>query len=142
MSFKKDYAFGKMKEREILDTINAKFKDNIKLVKSAYSSYDFKGDKRIYELKSRNNLYSAFPTTLIPFNKIIDKQKIIFLFYFIDGLYYIRYRKEIFNTFKLDAFVRNKRVDYVDRPQLYYFIPIEHLKKIEMVNNPPKLAII
>ena len=142
MSFKKDYAFGKQKEIEILDTINAKFKDNIKLVKAAYSCYDFQGDKRIYELKSRNNVYKAFPTTLIPANKIIPKQKIIFLFYFIDGLYYIRYRKELFNTFECKLFVRNKRIDYNDKPQFYYHIPIEHLKKIDMISNPPKLALI
>ena len=75
MSYKIDKAFGKQKEIEILDTINAKFKDNIKLCKAAYSTFDYQGDKRIYELKSRNNVYKAFPTTLIPANKIIPKQK-------------------------------------------------------------------
>jgi hypothetical protein len=130
MSFKSDYEFGKKQELSILEIINEKFKDNIELVKYEYSTYDYKGDKRHYELKSRNNTYNKFPTTLIPASKIKDNKKIIFLFKFIDGLYYIKYRKNKFKDFKLDMFKRNQRIDYNDIKQLYYFIPIEKLKKI------------
>lgn len=132
MSFKNDYAFGKEKEKEILNIINKKFNDNIKLVDEPYCKFDFEGDKYIYELKSRNCKYLSYPTTLLPFNKVIvNSKKSIFLFNFMDGLYYIRFREKIFKTFTVQSFCRKKRNDFNDKVQLYYYIPIEALKKIE-----------
>ena len=130
MSFKEDYIFGKQNEVEILDSINNLFNDNIELIEDTYSRYDYKGDKYHYELKSRKNNYQAYPTTLIPYSKIQKGIKIILLFKFYDGLYYIKFTKKKFKNFDLKPFVRNQRVDYNDKLQLYYFIPIEHLKKI------------
>jgi hypothetical protein len=131
MSFKSDYNFGIQKEKDIYDIINNKFNDNIKQNKNKFAKFDFEGDKYLYELKSRKCNYSTYPTTLIPFSKCqSDNKKIIFLFNFVDGLYYIRYRKKIFDLFKLESFCRNRRSDYIDVKQLYYYIPIDKLKKI------------
>jgi hypothetical protein len=134
MSFFKDYSFGKSKECEIIDKINILFNDNIKIVSNPKSRYDFEGDKYIYELKSRNNKYLTYPTTLIPFNKLNHKssKRLRFLFLFTDGLYYITYRKRIFDTFELKEFCRRKRIDFNDKPELYYYIPIESLKKLDI----------
>lgn len=133
-SFKTDYSFGKNKEIETLDKINNFFNDNIKLITNTKSKYDYEGEKYIYELKARNNCYSKFPTTLIPYSKSQQDttKKIRFLFSFTDGLYYITYRKKQFETFELNTFCRNKRVDYNDKPALYYYIPIDKLKKIDI----------
>lgn len=129
-SFKNDYQFGTQEEEKILNTINNYFKDNIKKVADKLCKYDFKGDNYIYELKSRNNKYETFPTTLIGKSKILKDSKQIFLFNFTDGLYYIEYDKYIFDSFKLDYFCRFRRSDYKDEAQLYYFIPIESLRPI------------
>lgn len=129
-SIKEDYEFGKEKEIEIFETIKKYFNDDITFIQYKYSTYDYKGTKSKYELKSRTNKYKAFPTTLIPEYKIKYNTNIHFLFYFTDGLYFIKYDKQLFDTFELKEFVRNKRIDYDDKPQLYFFIPIKYLVKI------------
>jgi hypothetical protein len=126
-SFKNDYSFGTKNEDTVLIKIEKHFNDNIKKSSSSVSRYDFKGDTYYYELKTRNNKYNTYPTTLIPYNKIIEGKKQIFLFDFIDGLYYIEYNKDVFSNFELDEYVRNKRIDYNDKKSLYYFIPINKL---------------
>jgi len=129
-SFKNDYSFGTKNEDVVLIKIEKHFNDNIKKSSSAVSRYDFKGDTYYYELKTRNNKYKTYPTTLIPYNKIMEDKKQIFLFDFIDGLYYIEYDKDVFSKFELNEFVRKQRIDYNDKKSLYYFIPIEYLIKI------------
>jgi len=133
MSYKIDYETGKEAEDIVLNDIELFFEDNIQKINSRYSKYDYEGDKYIYELKTRNNLYCSFPTTLIASDKIITKspKRQIFLFNFKDGLYYIKYKEKKFMKFDLKPFCRNKRNDYNDLEKLYYYIPIEKLKKIE-----------
>tara|TARA_R110000868_G_scaffold105239_2_gene289504 strand:+ start:12787 stop:13185 length:399 start_codon:yes stop_codon:yes gene_type:complete len=130
-SFKSDYSYGKKSENNIIEKINIYFKDNIKAISKQTEVYDYEGDLNIYELKSRTNTYKAYDTTLLGYNKIIDKDKDqIFLFSFTDGLYYIKYDEELFNTFEKKMFVRNQRSDYNDKLKLYIFIPIDKLIKI------------
>jgi len=131
-SFKQDYSFGKKQEDLILNRINNYFKDNIKPVLKQTEVYDYEGDSNIYELKSRTNNYRAYNTTLLGYNKIVDiKKEQIFLFSFIDGLYYIKYNEEEFSNYEKKMFVRNARIDYNDVPKLYIFIPVDKLTKIE-----------
>jgi hypothetical protein len=125
----KDYTFGKQQEEKQFEAIKTFFKDDIKTT-DKFCSYDFESETSLYELKSRNNKYSAYPTTLIPFDKINENKKLIFLFNFVDGLYYIQYCKEEFKNFQLEPFKRHKRYGFNDKEKLYYFIPIEKLIKI------------
>ena len=129
MSFKKDYSFGLGKENEILPIITTFFDRDIKKSKNNFDKYDFEDDKYKYELKSRNNEYNKYPTTIICNDKVIT-DKLIFLFNFTDGLYYIKYSKSKFDNFEKKLFVRNKRQDYNDLEKMYIYIPIEKLKKI------------
>jgi len=130
-SFKNDYSFGTNNEDKVLEKITKHFNDGvIKKAENKFSKYDYKGDNYYYELKSRNNNYKAYPTTLIPYNKIMEGKKQCFLFDFKDGLLYIDYDKELFSKFELKEFVRNPRIDYKDKKSLYYFIPIEYLELI------------
>lgn len=130
-SFKSDYSFGKKSEDIVLGKIENHFKDNIKSVKSQTSVYDYEGELNIYELKTRTNTYRAYNTTLLGYNKVISSnKKQIFVFSFTDGLYYIKYDEELFNTFEKKLFVRNQRSDYNDVLKLYIFIPIDKLIKI------------
>ena len=123
-----DLIFGLKQEEEIINIINNKFNDNIKKCNNKFSKYDFIGSKYCYELKSRRNNYRTYPTTIIAEDKI--ENKIIFLFKFIDGLYYIKYRPHIFNDFEKKQFRRTDRGS-CDLQKNYIYIPIEKLKLIE-----------
>jgi hypothetical protein len=128
-TFRQDYAFGKSKEVEVLSSVRSHFADDVDSSVDNFSIYDFKGRTYHYELKSRTNALMDYPTTLLPCSKVFtDKQ--IFLFNFTDGLYYIEYNKEVFATFEQKSFVRNRRTDYVDKPQMYYYIPVSLLQPI------------
>lgn len=129
-SYKNDYETGKKNEDIVLTKINSFFNDNIIKSSERYTRYDYKGDKYYYELKTRNNNFNTYSTTMIPYNKIMTNKKQIFLFDFKDGLYYIEYIPDVFIDFELKHFVRNQRIDYNDKMSMYYFIPIEKLKKI------------
>jgi hypothetical protein len=143
-SFVIDNKFGIECESRVLEILNKNFKldSNIQKSRSVFSSYDFYSTKYFYELKSRNNKYAEYYTTLISEKKIKDnivkgqdengKQKygLILLFNFTDGLYYIEYEPELFSTFELKMFKRNTRLDYKDKEQMYYHIPIKYLQKI------------
>ena len=129
-TLKADLEFGKGKEIEILPIIRDYFKDDINFVKYEYSTYDFRGKQYKYELKSRTTKYEDYDTTLLPESKIKYNKYIYFLFNFTDGLYYIKYEPNIFSTFKVEKFCRNKRSDYNDTPKNYIYIPITSLIKI------------
>ena len=85
-----------------------------------------------YELKSRTTKIGVYKDTLISKYKIDNiKGDTIFLFKFVDGLYFIKYSFILFSSFKCKNFLRNKRDDYDDKEQLYYFIPNHKLKLIK-----------
>jgi hypothetical protein len=72
----------------------------------------------------------AYPTTIIPVNKIVDG-KLIFLFNFTDGLYYIEYDREIFsnfNTFEMTDY----RSGRCGQTAFHFAIPIELLREIKI----------
>jgi hypothetical protein len=132
-TFKNDYKTGKSQEMNIIETIRQYFNDNINSTTDKFSPYDYVGDHYVYELKSRNNVYKAYPTTLIGGDKIIEGKPQIFLFKFLDGLYYIEKDEKLFKTFVKEDFVRHQRTDFIDIKKKYIFIPIDKLKKIEKV---------
>lgn len=127
MSFKKDYFFGLNCESQVLPVIQKFFNRNI-TKSTKFEKFDFFDEKYKYELKSRNCNYNTFETTIIPCNKVC--KRVYFLFNFRDGLYYIKFRRAIFDTFEKKEFVRHKRADYNDKELFYYYIPIKYLKKI------------
>jgi len=127
MSFRKDYTLGLQKEEEVLPVIKNYFERDIQKTNNKFETFDFYDEKYTYELKSRNVNYNTYPTTLIPKDKI--RKRIIFLFNFTDGLYYIEYDRKLFDTFEKKPFVRNYR-GVNDIKKDYLFIPIEYLIKI------------
>ena len=130
MSFKKDYEFGFNKEKEILKIINNFFDRDINQSIDKLCKYDFYDYKYKYELKSRRCDYNKYDTTILPVDKL--QRKTIYLFSFNDGLYYIKYKKEIFDEFEKKDFVRPKREGIRDIKKEYIYIPIDKLKKIEV----------
>jgi hypothetical protein len=135
MSFKNDYINGIKNEDIVYNFLINKYPDeNIKKVESRYEKYDFIGLNYIYELKSRNNNYNTYPTTLIALDKIIkkNKKKQIFIFKFLDGIYYIEYDEKKFNNYDKKYFKRNQRNDFNDIEKIYIYIPIKDLIKYDI----------
>jgi hypothetical protein len=143
-TFRDDYKFGVQSEQERIDAISNYFK--VPLLKGGSKDrFDFKTacDTVYVELKTRTNRRDAYPTTLIPYSKIEyananPSRSYHFVFAFVDGLYTIQYDAELFKTFKVDVFCRNRRADYIDKPQMYCFIPVELLERVE--NTPDSAA--
>ena len=126
-----DLQQGETAEQMIFNVIKNKW--NIKNLKKneSFHTLDFIDENNnFYEIKSRNNNYNKYPTTMIGLNKIeyINKNNLncIFIFSFTDGNYYYQYNKE--DNFEISKGGRNDR----GRPEYkqYIFIPIEKLNKI------------
>ena len=134
MSYNNDYNFGKMKEAEALSMIQNYFNDDsIYQTTERYNPYDYIGRDAVYDIKSRTNTYNRYPTTLLKCYHLDKKpadKDLIFLFYFTDGLYYIKYDKKLFDTFQINELKRGFRVGKVDLHELHLLIPINNLIKI------------
>jgi hypothetical protein len=128
VTLSKDYLFGKSEELRHYETIKKYFDDNIILISNPYSLYDYKGTKYYYELKSRNHKFGYYNNTIIPVHK--GQEKMIFIFNFIDGLYYIKYKEQKFMKFEKKIITRPN--DKLRNSQLNYLIPINKLKKIKI----------
>ena len=122
-----DYKFGDIQEEIILPIIQSFFGTNINRSLDQYSKFDFFDDDCYYELKSRTNNVSKYPTTMITADKINDDKKTIFIFNFTDGIFYIEYNKEQFDTYEQRLF---SRACISWNEKLHYFIPISDLKPI------------
>jgi len=137
-SFQSDYDFGIANEIEVLELLNKEFNTKLKRIEYQYSKLDYSNeDNTIYaELKSRRIDSTRFTTTLITTAKldsIVEKEgvKYYICFKFTDGLFYVEYTKELFDTFKRTLFKRAWRTGKVDTAKEHFLVPIESLKKIE-----------
>lgn len=100
-----DISYGLANEEEVMPLLETHF--NTALVKSSnkYCKYDFKGEGIKIELKSRRFNYSKYPTTFINSSKLDyvktlgDDTLFYFVFKYTDGIYYIKYDRELFDTF-------------------------------------------
>ena len=129
--FLKDLKFGLNKEMQLLPILKEYLKDETIYKLENSNVFDFKGDNKFIELKSRNNNYDKYTTTMIGINKVLRasslNENVYFFFWFIDGLYYWLYDKDYEFEIK-----RGGRFDR-GRPEIndYCYIPIEMLIKID-----------
>ena len=128
---KKDYEISIKSEMEVLPILQKFFNvDTIIRIDEVYSIFDYKGDNKYIELKTRFNSYNKYPTTMIGLNKFeyasINKEDIYFVFKYIDGIYYYKYDKNDKFEIKNGGRCDRGRFEY----KQYVFIPIEKLSKI------------
>ena len=127
----KDLEFGRIKENELLPVLKNYFNDDSIQKLNKYNTFDFKGENKFIELKSRNNELNKYPTTMIGFNKInkasLILEDVYFCFCFTNGLYYYKYNKE--DNFEIR---KGGRYDRIKTGEIndYYYIPINLLQKI------------
>ena len=130
---KKDLEFGIKKEIELLETFKNFFNCNELLMTDKNYPFDYINNKLQIELKSRNNSYSKYPSTMIGKNKIEfankNKKETYFCFNFTDGVYYIKYDKEKFDLYEEKIGGRQDRGKFEYKP--YIYIPICELQPIK-----------
>lgn len=137
MSYFSDYNNGLRSEEICKANLERLTQTTLVKEKGRYSPFDFADmNKTIYvELKTRNVAVNKYETTLLPASKLNycnDKtKKYIFAFFFTDGLYYIEYSTELFDTFEKKEFCRFQRYGINDKPQLYIYIPASKLLKCD-----------
>jgi hypothetical protein len=130
-TFTDDYQFGTTSEEQTLSTILT-LDPTLHRNQDKYSPFDYNnaGNTTFVELKTRNNAKNKYPTTMIPLSKVKIAEKnpsktYYFAFKFTDGLYYIQYDKNLFDTFEVKEGGRWDR----GRPELnqYLYIPVNKL---------------
>ena len=125
-----DYLVGLERERQLLPILKTHFKDDSIFQLTQYNTFDYQGDNKYIELKSRNNKIDKYDKTMVGYNKIIRASTILedvyFFFWFTDGLFYWKFNRDI------DLEV--KRAGRQDRGKFEYnnyaFIPTTLLTKI------------
>ena len=134
----RDIIVGSESERFMLPYIRNVLTDaTIELSSQSYSAFDYYNLDRskCIELKTRNCNISTYPTTMIPLSKIQwcvkdPNKQYWFFFRFNDGIKYIRYEKDLFDTFEKKKGGRADRgcVETND----YLYIPVKKCKTLDV----------
>jgi len=127
-----DLEFGTRNELELIDNIKNKFNDMTITKLTEFDPFDFIGENKLIELKTRKNLSTLYPTTMIGMNKInyckTSNKDIYFIFKFTDKIMYCQYNKDDFESFEKKKMGRSDR-GRVEQG-LYCLIPISYLIEI------------
>lgn len=130
---------GDLGENSVLPVLEKYF--DIRLTKTSKNFvFDFRDNYgTYYEVKSRNNNYNKYPTTMVGYNKIeyankLDKP-VYFIFNFLDGIYYYEYEIHKLDELEIKIGGRCDRGKYEYKK--YCYIPINKLIKIDLDNIPP-----
>lgn len=139
--FQFDYNKGIENENKVLNFLNL----NNKFQKCKKNCpFDFYDDVTFIELKSRNNEYNKYPSTMVGYNKIKiaeedeSKTKYKFLFLFTDGLYQWEFEKDKYLIKDGGRWDRGK-----SEIKKYCYINIENLKLLnkDIINEKEKKTI-
>lgn len=135
-TFANDYSFGINSEIACHDKISKAFNTEFKR-NGGMAVFDFVNpDATVYvDLKTRRIRHDCYPTALIGANKVEfadrdNTKEYHFVYQYEDGLFGIKYDRELFQTFDSRDFQRGSRADYSKSSQKCYFIPHNHLKKL------------
>ena len=137
MSQNLDLQMGELNEQKNIDALSSFFKTIFIKDENKYAIIDwFNKSNTIYlELKSRRLNHNDYPTTIIGVNKINyckDPTKTYyFAFSFLDGLYFIKFDKELFKTFEIkrEKIKYRSDVGHIEIKDNIH-IPIKFLTKI------------
>jgi hypothetical protein len=131
-----DLSFGLASEEDSLETLQSFLGTTLRR-KGGYAVMDFENpDRTVFcELKSRRIRHDQHPTAIIGANKVAwaasKPGEHWFAFCYVDGLYVIKYDTELFATFETDEnYYRGDRADCQNKAQSIYYIPVEHLTKV------------
>jgi hypothetical protein len=134
LSQAQDLRFGIKSEMSLRENIEKIVGDSL-TINGGMSVFDYSNKTNtVYaELKTRRITHDRYDTAIIGKNKI-DYCKpgvdYYFVFSYVDGLYYIKYDKALFDTFEVnDNYVRGERADCYNPVQTVVMIPTRLLVK-------------
>ena len=94
-----DYNVGLQYEVQILPFLQVYFNDKTIVQLDRFNVFDFKGENKYLELKTRKCSVKTYPTTMIGVNKVERakslNENVYFIFQFTDGVYCWKYDKNI-----------------------------------------------
>jgi len=131
MQLEKDLKFGLSEEKKVIIKLENYF--NIKLKQNTlYSTIDFENENYLFELKSRRINHNQYYTAFISKNKIDyfekSKKQCYVVWNYLDGIFYLKYEKELFKKFKITEDTIKK--DNIEKTTLNYKIPYKYLIKM------------
>ena len=127
-----DIAYGTQFETSVINILSKYFQEEVEKVKYRYSQYDAVSATAKYEIKSRRNRYRQYPTTIVAVDKTENiTDRLVFVFHFTDGLYYIEYDPDKFAKYNVMD-VEAVRTGGVRTSKPHFFIPIEELTRINI----------
>ncbi len=134
---------GTQEEERIRKIIDKKYKVSLKKL-DQYNCMDFVSDKFMVEIKSRRNKLNTYSTTIIGKNKIDycsrylftmnqfaweeDKFKVLYVFAFEDGDYFIEHDEKWIKECEVKKITRNDGVGTKDKE--HYLIPVKLLSPL------------
>lgn len=148
-TYKADCEMGFQSEDDALPYLMCQFGQRLRKSPPGTVGWDFETADKMFvvELKRRRMNLDSEPTQWLPYGKI-QQQKLkaclyknfvaYEVFWLYDGMYYIRYDRELFNTFEISSHQRNRTdKDEPDKPTTNVEIPIGLLKKFRPECCPP-----
>ena len=139
-----DLAYGDKNEQlvlPILQSLPHPAAPELRKTSHKYSVLDFKDPmgRLFVELKSRRIAHDKHPTAIVGFNKVCDAEwrtnhgaTCYFAFAYTDGVYAIKYEKDVFAAFEKDEdYWRSDRDDCVNKAQHVVLIPHEKLVRLD-----------
>lgn len=148
-TYKADCEMGFQSEDDALPYLCAQFQQPLRKSPPGTIGWDFeRADKKfVVELKRRRMYLDSEPTQWLPWGKI-NQQKLksclykdfvaYEVFWLYDGLYYIKYDRELFNTFAISKHTRNRLdKDEPDKETTNVDIPVSLLTKFRPECCPP-----
>lgn len=131
-----DLLFGLPKEDPVLEKLRKYFEEEITKSTYQYCPHDGFSKTTEYEIKSRRNNHDKYPTTIVPVSKVrnIKKDRLVFVFNFLNGLYYIEYNSNIFSKYeiKMVEAVRKRNGIVGKTLEPHFEIPIKDLTHINI----------
>ena len=128
-----DRAVGKASEKTNYDLIK-QIDSALTPTPDRFNLFDFESPASRVELKTRNVCWRTYPTIVVGTNKVkvaendTSERVYYFAYSFLDGLYYIKYNKELFSKFKKGKMQREDRGETYSNEVLH--IPTEKLIRI------------
>ena len=129
-----DIQFGAQAEIEIISDLRIIFNDEtITKTPKIYDSFDFIGENKYIELKTRRCSSNTYTTSIIGMNKFnnidITNYDYYLVFKFTNNIMYCRYEPNDFKEFEKKEITRRDR-GCIERG-LYYCVPISYLKEFK-----------
>ena len=129
-SYKADVAYGLHNEPIVIHQLSQHFNEPIEKTSDRYCQYDAFSSTTKYEIKSRRCKSTTYDTTIVPVHKVKNiNDRLVLVFHFTDGLFYIVYDQQVFDKFeKRNITAYHEGIS--NSPVLHYFIPIKDLIQI------------